>query len=667
MSTSDNEKFELMLAHEELTLEPIDSAEEHLNAEVTLQALAHARDWRSLFTLVLERGAKPSYRDALRDYDARWEKLLSRNGSFEELTRKSKLVNNSVALPAAQKLREKNLAYRDTYEETMLLNARINEYRKLTARMAQVASLLREDEERRAGTFLSYDDDTLNGLVASGDYEINSPEWHEARGNGIGGSDVGAIMRVDPQYASANYTRVVESKTTAIQPNENDELYSTKDDLTTPIGRGNAWEEFLRYHVQDRHPELRVGFCKTSWHGGAGVEYRHANFDGLFLDADGKPEGILEIKTGSNAKKWGAPELGLDAVPPAYRKQVLWYAANAGFTYGKIIVMLSDYDYREYDFRLDTPAMREEVREMFEVTDRFWSEIQKFRAESANASDSSNRLFRKTNSLSSRVSLDALVEVFSGYADLEKRDAKKRLVNAFKRAEKEKGRELTRLEFQSVVFDVFSEHDPEERTSPFVGIDLETTTTSARTGRIIETGIVKRGESGEYEVAYGTLHGLPERAAKGVGVGATEIHLITLERLEGKPLFEDCAEEILEHLLDSTLVAHNAGFEDRFLSANLPGYVEARRAGRIKILDTFKVTKFLMPRSEDNTLKSFAEDNGIPYEGAHAASQDALMMMRALARLQRTIHNGGHFITRRATETMREGAAQEATLNESSR
>lgn len=656
-----------MLEHVEPAVELIESVSDYLKGEEALRTLARAGDWRALFALVLERGQNDAYREALRDYDKSWEKLIASNGSFEELTRKSKLVNNAVALPAAKKLREANLTYRDEYEETMLLNARINEYRKLTARMAQVASLLRENDERLKGTFLSFEGDSLNGLVASGEYEINSPEWHEARGNGIGGSDVGAIMRVDPQYASANYARVVESKTTAIQPSEDDQFYGTRDELTTPIGRGNAWEEFLRYHVQDRHPELRVAFCKTSWHGGEGVEYRHANFDGLFLDEQGNPEGILEIKTGSNAKKWGAPELGLDAVPPAYRKQVLWYGANAGLTYGKIIVMLSDYDYREYDFRLDTPAIREEIREMFEATDRFWSEITAFRDESKGKGSSSNRLFRKTNSLSSRVPIDALVEVFSGYADLEKREAKKRLMSAFKENERVKGRELTRLEFQSVVFDVFSEHDPSERTRPFVGIDLETTTTSARTGRIIETGIVKLNESGDYEVTYGTLHGLPERAARGVGVGATEIHLITLDRLEGKPLFEECAEEILAQLMDCTLVAHNAGFEDRFLSANLPGYIEARRAGRITILDTFKVTKFLMPRSEDNTLKSFAEDNGIPYEGAHAASQDALMMMRALARLQRTIHNGGHFITRRATESMRDDAAHEATLNESSR
>jgi DNA polymerase III epsilon subunit-like protein len=229
-------------------------------------------------------------------------------------------------------------------------------------------------------------------------------------------------------------------------------------------------------------------------------------------------------------------------------------------------------------------------------------------------------------------------------------------------------RELTREELQSVVFSVFALQDPKKRVRPLVGIDIETNTTSARTGRIIETGIVRYSSENEtFEIVYDSLHGLPEVSLNGVGVGATNVHHITPDRIIGKSLFEEDAEEILSLLMDSTIVAHNAGFEDRFLSANLPGYIEAKAEGRITILDTRKVAKYLMPRSSDNTLQSFAEDNGIPYEGAHAAGQDALMMMRALMRLQKTIYSGGRIVTRRASASARMNAAQQAMESEAGR
>lgn len=632
--------------------------------QTRMQRLANSGDWRGLTDFVHERSSAKLYKDALSyqvDYSSKFEKLSE---AMLDPNRRSKLVNRAVALAGAIELREKTLAYRVEHEKYAHHVAKITEYRVLTARAAQLASLLREQDEKTRGVFLTYEEDTLGALEVGGDFEINSQAWHDARAAGIGGSDVGAIMRVDPAFGSQNYLKVLNEKLGRKQLEE-DPLAFARDDLTTAIGRGNAWEEFIRHEVQDRHPELRVGFCKSSWHGTGEYVYRHANFDGLFLDENSVPEGVLEIKTGSNSKKWGAEKDGFKGVPAGYRKQILWYAANAGLKWGKVVAILSDYDYREYDFSLDDPQIQAEVEEIYEATDKFWRDLPQKRSE---YELSAGKAFSKYSALSPKESPDSIAEVLSGYAGIPKAEAKKFVVEAISEAQGAEKRELSREELQAVVFSIFALHDPKVRNRPLVGIDIETNTTSARTGRIIETGIVSySSESETFEIVYDSLHGLPKVALNGVGVGATNVHHITPERLIGKGLFEEDAAEILELLMDSTLVAHNAGFEDRFLSANLPGYIEAKAEGRITILDTRKVAKYLMPRSSDNTLQSFAEDNGIPYEGAHAAGQDALMMMRALMRLQKTIYNGGRFVTRRASASARMNAVQHALESEAGR
>ena len=105
------------------------------------------------------------------------------------------------------------------------------------------------------------------------------------------------------------------------------------------------------------------------------------------------------------------------------------------------------------------------------------------------------------------------------------------------------------------------------------------------------------------------------------------------------------------------MVAHNAGFEKQWLAVNLKGFAEAIDKDGIRILDTRMLTwKFIMD-APDNTLESFAEYNGIPYEGAHAATQDTIIMMRALWRFMTCVRENGRFITLRPTDEQRKKEA----------
>ncbi len=623
-------------------------------------------DWRGLQDFVTERSNDPKYLKALKLREKLSKKLEDLSKSMEEVKRRSGLVDPEVSVPAELELRELTLQYRDIYEDLAYNNALMNEYRTLTARAAFAASTLRANSERAEGKFLEYTKKSLGNLEAMGSYPTNSPEWHAARAEGIGGSDVGAIMKVDPAYSSQNFLRVLAAKTEDPETLSDPKMDAARDDISSAIGRGNAWEEHIRYMVQDQNPELNVAFCKTSWHGKGDAAYRHANFDGLFLDDNGVPEGVLEIKTGSNPKKWGNPEDGLGAVPAGYRKQALWYAANADLKYGKIVAVIDDNDYREYNFSMSDPAVRKEVAEMYEATDKFWDNVKEKRAEKESGL---SKTHKKINVFRSKESIDTIADVYSGYSGESKASAKRKLQKAIAEAQGKEKRELSSSEFQSTVFKVFSQHNPEDRKRPLVGIDIETSTASPRTGRIIETGIVELSKTGESTVVYGELHGVPHKAMVGIGAGATEIHGITPDRLEGKKGFEDPEVQatVLSKLKNSTMVAHNASYEDRWLSANLPGYIEAKAKGEIQILDTRKVAKYLMPRSKDNTLQSFSEDNGVPYVNAHTASQDAKLMCQALARLQKNVHTSQRFITRKPTDSVRESSERDAQSIDSNR
>lgn len=653
--------FLTQTAGEKLSGSIVSSLKER-EAQAQLVRLVAAQDYSGLRSMVEQRANAQVYRDALARRAELKVEVDHLANELEAARNRSKLVNKAVAKEARFAIRKFSLEFRERFETMRFLWAQLNEYRALTAQAALASSILQERVERADGAFLEFTEKKLNDLEALGEYETNSPEWHAARASGIGGSDVGAILRVDKEWASTNYSRVVNSKLGL------DELNGTpldSWDLRSGIGRGNAWEEYIRQTVAIKHPELRVAFCKTSWHNSK-TPYRHANFDGLFLDESGVPEGILEIKTGSDPSKWGPEALGIFGVPAGYRKQVLWYAYNGGLSYGKLVAVLDDNDYREYNFSLDDPRLRAEIEEMISATDAFWVSMQEKRAKLKAGEEIRTR---RKRGMKLTNDYDAIADVYAGYAGITPAEAKEQLVTSIEALKVEKGRMLTETEFQRAAVTVFAQHDPSTRQRPLIGVDLETTTTSPRTGRIIETGIARLNSDGKTEVVYSTLHDVPTEALAGVGLGEYDIHRISSDMIVGAPRFDDpkVQHDVLELLKSGTLVAHNASFEDRFFAAHLNGYLEAKEAGEITILDTRKLASFLMTRSDDSSLQSFAEDNGVPYAGAHAATADAVMMMKALGRLQEFLYKNKTFRTKRITDAARVRAQKIAFEADSSR
>jgi DNA polymerase-3 subunit epsilon len=107
------------------------------------------------------------------------------------------------------------------------------------------------------------------------------------------------------------------------------------------------------------------------------------------------------------------------------------------------------------------------------------------------------------------------------------------------------------------------------------------------------------------------------------------IHGITLDKLEGKPLFGEIADELLEFLGDGKLVAHNAPFDFGFLNA------EFSRAGHppldgARMVDTLALAKAKFP-GMPNSLDALCRRFGIDL--SERTTHNALVDCRLLAQV----------------------------------
>ena len=141
-------------------------------------------------------------------------------------------------------------------------------------------------------------------------------------------------------------------------------------------------------------------------------------------------------------------------------------------------------------------------------------------------------------------------------------------------------------------------------------LDTETTGLEHSEGhRVIEIGCVElidRRLSGKHFHQY--LN--PQREIED---GALEVHGISNEFLQDKPLFEDVVEEFLEFIEGSELIIHNAPFDVGFLDSELALLQrQDRLSDHAGVLDTLELARDLHPgqrNSLDALCKRYEVDN----------------------------------------------------------
>jgi DNA polymerase-3 subunit epsilon len=169
------------------------------------------------------------------------------------------------------------------------------------------------------------------------------------------------------------------------------------------------------------------------------------------------------------------------------------------------------------------------------------------------------------------------------------------------------------------------EPDIEWATASFAVIDFETTGLDAAVDRVIEMGIVCF-EDGVLAASQNWLINptipVPE--------GATAVHGITDEMLADKPRFEEIWPEIRTHLEGRLPVAYNAGFDKKFLLAELERAGETTwgddlppaMQSEVEWIDPLVWVRELFP-DQSAKLGKICEHLEIPLEGAHRAANDA--------------------------------------------
>lgn len=536
-----------------------------------------------------------------------------------------------------ESVREKELSMVDANEELTLMRRQINQYKDINAPV--VANIADSEEEvlKAKGEWREYDEETLNNLTKVAFYESGTREWLEQRQNGVGGSDIGPIMRMKGAYNSRD--DIMNSKLEPISEEQVQEQALNNVEYSGALGRGNAWEKRIFLQIRDRNPEMNLTFCKTSWQHNENT-FQKTNFDGLMADENGKPNGIVEIKTGSDSSKWGREEDGLDGVPPVYRAQTLYYAQGSDFDRGMVAVILDDREYRQYEFTM-TPELRAEAAANLAGAKAF-NEERIARSNGTWVEKAPRARGWSSGALNSSLSNREKKEIFEEVATLRgttARSVAKEFGANFKKEEQANDKEYIAKQLRNLYVNTAKM----DSLPSYTGIDLETSGSQPTSGSIIEYGASTRAGYASDSVAgmaaaevakHSQLYGLSKKALLARGTGNIEVHGINESQIAKKRQFSNPqeGERVLATLRASGyMLAHNASFERRWLNTYVAGFADSVKHGKIKIIDTMKLSKKLSSSSTVNDkLETFTARYGVPYVNSHRAYADAKMMCRAL-------------------------------------
>lgn len=179
------------------------------------------------------------------------------------------------------------------------------------------------------------------GAVLLGRWEPGSDPWHAARANGLGGSEIAAVLGLSPFESRFSLWH---RKAGAVGPVEE----------TPEMEWGKRLEGAIAKKFLDQHPEHAAVRTGTFRH--AERHWQIANPDKLLVHEDDDPvedpdlgyvpTSLLETKLSLFGDGWG--EAGTDQVPIHVRIQVLWYLDTFGLNRGHVAVLIGAHDYREY-------------------------------------------------------------------------------------------------------------------------------------------------------------------------------------------------------------------------------------------------------------------------------------------------------------------------------
>lgn len=160
----------------------------------------------------------------------------------------------------------------------------------------------------------------------------------------------------------------------------------------------------------------------------------------------------------------------------------------------------------------------------------------------------------------------------------------------------------------------------------FVVVDVETTGSRSMAGdRITEVAVV-RVRDGRAEMIFETLVN-PDRPIPPAVMALTNI---TWEMVRHAPRFADICDQLLGALEGSVFVAHNAGFDWRFISNEVSRATRRPLVGQR--LCTVRMARHFLPQLRRRNLDSLSDFYGIVNSARHRAGGDAMATAKVFLR-----------------------------------
>jgi len=192
-----------------------------------------------------------------------------------------------------------------------------------------------------------YAPERLNGARLLGIYAPGSPEWHTERSLGVGGSEVGTVLGLNP-WESAY---ALWAKKLNLIPSEIKENWA--------IRFGKAFEAPILMLWAEEHPDWEV--FETGTYADEDCDYRRANPDAIARHKETGELMVVEVKTA---------RMSWDEVPRAYLAQVQHYMGVLKIHRG-IIVAVAGMTWNEYDV-----LYNQELIDVQNVAlERFWNSV----------------------------------------------------------------------------------------------------------------------------------------------------------------------------------------------------------------------------------------------------------------------------------------------------
>lgn len=225
--------------------------------------------------------------------------------------------------------------------------------------------------------------------VLLGTFPPNTPEWHELRAGGIGGSEIAAVVGLSP-YDSAFW----------LWHHKKGNLPGK--DVTDAMDWGNRLEPVVRRWFAERHPELCIAATPGTYAHGE-RPWQRVNPDGFIYEhattctcddvgggcAKDVPTALLEVKTSRFPDGWGTP--GTDEIPLMYACQVQHALDVFGLDRAYVAVLIGGNEPREYVIEADA----EDQATLRAAGEQFWQSLQTDNEPPIDCSDSTYEAVRR--------------------------------------------------------------------------------------------------------------------------------------------------------------------------------------------------------------------------------------------------------------------------------